>query len=108
MDSVAGTIIATVVGILLYIAINGYLLVKYGQSVGKKIVGIRVIDSQTYQLLSFGKVVGIRYVAITLLTQIPFIGGLFGLIDVLFIFSADKRCIHDLMAGSIVIDASSI
>lgn len=108
LNSVIGKIITSVAGVLIYIAINGYFLVKYGQSVGKKIVGTRVVCSETYQLLSFSKIVGIRYVLVTLLTQIPFIGGLFALINALFIFGDHKRCLHDHMAGSIVIDASSI
>ena len=106
--SAFGGLIFGAIGILVYVAINGYLLSKYGQSVGKKIVGIRVVSQETNQLLSFGKVVGIRYVVVTLISQLPFIGSLFGLIDVLFIFSADKRCLHDMLAGSIVVKATSV
>lgn len=107
-SSVIGNVLMSVMGIVIYIAINGYLLSKYGQSVGKKILGIRVVDYQTQQLLSFGRVVGLRYVLITVLTQIPLVGGLFGLVNVLFIFGSEKRCIHDLIAGSSVIKATSL
>ena len=107
-NSVSANIVSAVMGIGVYVAINGYFLIKTGQSVGKKALGIQIVSRETYQLLSFGKVVGIRYILTVLLSQIPFLGGLFGLVDTLFIFSAEKRCIHDLMAGTIVIKSSSI
>jgi len=36
---------------------------------------------------------------------VPYVGGLFGLIDILFIFGDERRCIHDLMAGTKVVEA---
>jgi uncharacterized RDD family membrane protein YckC len=34
---------------------------------------------------------------------IPVIGGFLPLVDVLFIFRHDRRCIHDLLAGTNVV-----
>lgn len=93
-----------VVGLLIYLAVNGYLLVKQGQTVGKKLVGVRIVDSSSERLVSFGRVFGIRYFLPALIIQIPIVGTLFSLVDSLFIFRKDKRCIHDLMAGTKVVD----
>lgn len=107
-DSTMASFIIGSIGILVYVAINGYFLVKSGQSIGKKILSIQIVSRDTHQLLSFGKIVGIRYVATVIITQLPLIGRLFGIIDVLMIFGSEKRCIHDRMAGTIVIKSSSI
>jgi len=101
-------ILITVLAIAVYVGINGYFLVKSGQTVGKKVLGIQIVSHETHQLLTFGKVIGIRYIATVLIAQIPFLGKPFNIIDTLFIFGAEKRCIHDLMAGTIVIKSSSV
>ena len=45
-----------------------------------------------------------RYFPLAVIAQIPFAGGIFSLIDCLFIFREDRRCIHDLIAGTKVVD----
>lgn len=39
------------------------------------------------------------------ISAIPLAGAAFGLVDILFIFRADRRCIHDLIAGTHVVTA---
>ena len=102
-QSMIANIVSTLIGVVIYLAINGYLLISSGQSLGKKILGIQIVDRNSGQLLPASRVIGLRYLLVTLITQIPLIGGVFGLVDVLFIFRADKRCIHDLIANSCVI-----
>jgi len=92
-------LIELLLGITAYLAINGYFMVKSGQTIGKKTLGIQVVTYRTHQLLSPGKILGMRFALTSLLGYFP----IFGLIDALFIFSAEKRCVHDHMAGSIVI-----
>lgn len=87
-------------GVIIYLAVNGYFMVKSGQTIGKKALGIQVVSRQTHQLLVPGMIIGMRFVLTTLLSYVP----IFPLIDALFIFSAEKRCVHDHMAGSIVIN----
>ncbi|MFW6011120.1 MAG: RDD family protein [Desulfosalsimonas sp.] len=92
-------------GLAVFLLINGYLLAKSGQTVGKRIVGTRIVSIDRGQLLPFREVFGLRYVPLYVIGQIPMVGFLFFLADALFIFREDKRCIHDLIAGSIVVDA---
>lgn len=96
-------IISTGLDIGIYLAINAYFLLKSGQTIGKKALGIQVVSRDTHQLLVPGKILGIRYVLPEIIYIVPGVGPLFGLIDILAIFGREKRCLHDLMAGSIVI-----
>lgn len=92
-------------GLAVFLLINGYLLAKHGQTVGKKLVGTRIVGHAAENLLSLRHVFGLRYVPISVITQIPIAGNLFALVDCLFIFRKDKRCIHDLIAGTKVVNA---
>ncbi len=96
-------LISTGLDLGIYLAINVYFLLKSGQTIGKKALGIQVVSYNTHQLLVPGKIIGIRYVLPEILYIVPAVGPLFGLIDLLAIFGREKRCLHDLMAGSIVI-----
>ena len=54
----------------------------------------------------FGKLIGLRYLPLMVVSVIPIpLIQIAGLIDALFIFRADRRCVHDLMAGTRVIVA---
>ncbi|BDS06822.1 hypothetical protein NT6N_18620 [Oceaniferula spumae] len=102
-DTLIGNVVTAVLGMAIYLLIQGYLLVNSGQSIGKKALGIQIVDQDSQQLLPAGRVLGIRYIVTSLLYQVPFVGQFFALIDVLFIFGAEKQCLHDMMAHSIVI-----
>jgi len=93
-----------VFGVVIFLLLNGNLLLQNGQTLGKRIIGTRIVDARTGRCLSFGSVYGLRYLLTGGITQIPIVGHLFAVIDTLFIFGRQKRCIHDLFAGSIVID----
>ena len=68
---------------------------------GIKILGIKITDlnQQSPTTSALFK----RYGLYLGLGQIPFIGAFFSIINVLFIFSKSKRCLHDLAAKTIVI-----
>jgi len=86
----------------LYLAINGHLLAKHGQSVGKRLCGIRIVR-QDGSAPTLWEVFVKRYLSILLLGQIPMAGNLVSLVDALFIFRKDRRCLHDLLAGTLVV-----
>ena len=92
-------------GILTYLILNGYLLATEGQTLGKKLLGIRIVDSESGQILTFTKVFGLRYMPVFICSQIPALGQIIGLIDALLIFRKDKRCLHDMIAKTKVIKA---
>jgi uncharacterized RDD family membrane protein YckC len=78
-------------------------LCSNGQTLGKKMMGIRILNSDDLGNPGFGRVFLLRYCANTVLTMIPWIGWIYWLIDLLFIFRGDRRCVHDLMAMTRVI-----
>lgn len=93
-----------VVGFILFLVIHGYLIATRGQTVGKALLRIRIVRSDGSPA-SFARIVGLRYLTTSVLASIPVIGSIYGLVDVLFIFRASRRCLHDNIADTIVVTA---
>lgn len=93
----------TVLGMIVYFAINYRSLIANGQTIGKKVLDIKIVDLNG-NVPTFQWQLIVRYVVVAFPSQIPVVGPLFGLIDALFIFSKEKRCIHDLVAKTRVIN----
>lgn len=87
---------------LVYLLINAYLLSTNGQTVGKYFFKIKIVGLDG-ALVPVIKLAVLRYVPIWILSALPLIGGFIGLLDVLFIFREDRRCLHDLIAGTKVV-----
>ena len=99
------------------------LLYRYGQTVGKKVMGIRVVrmDGSRVSFARFffirgGVLVVIRAVvggigggmaAVAHVRYGNFSGYLVTLIDALMIFGAARRCLHDYIADTQVVTAAS-
>ncbi len=98
-------VILFVVSLLLFFLINGYMLATSGQTVGKKLVGTRIVSNEDGRIIDFSRVAGLRYLPFIVIAQIPVLGFLVSLVDILFIFGADKRCVHDLVASTKVVNA---
>ena len=98
------TILMTLLGLGIFLALHGYLLATRGQTIGKMIVGVRIVDYGTGQSVSFRKLIGLRYLPTWIITMIPYFGMLFTLVDALAIFTSERRCIHDLIAGTKVVE----
>jgi uncharacterized RDD family membrane protein YckC len=97
-------VIVTALSLIILTVLHGYLIYKNGQTIGKYVVGTKIVkldgDKQ-----SVGKILVLRYYLIALVTLIPIVGNLIGIIDSLFIFRNDHRCIHDHIAGTKVVNA---
>ena len=94
-----------IIGQVLFLLIQGYLLHTQGQTIGKKLLKIRIVSLDD-KLLGIGQLYFVRYLTFSLIAQIPIIGALIGIVNVLFIFGQDRRCLHDRIAGTKVIKAS--
>ena len=92
-----------VIGMVVYAVINGRLLANRGQTVGKMAAAVRIVDARTREIVPFWKSFGLRVVVIQALASVPAVGALFSLVDVLFIFGERRRCLHDHLAGTVVI-----
>jgi len=97
------TLLLFTFGIVVYLAMNGYLLSRHGQTVGKKIMRIKIVKLDRDEILPLWKVFCLRYLPVDIVAQIPLLGPWLAIIDALFIFRRDKRCLHDFIAGTRVI-----
>ena len=81
------------------------LLATEGQTLGKRFLKLRIVDADTGTNPGFWRAVGIRSFANAL------IGGfvpLYGLVDALFIFRTDRKCIHDHLAKTVVVTEAGL
>jgi uncharacterized RDD family membrane protein YckC len=90
-----------VLGYLVFFGVYIYYLTTDGASPGKKAVGIRIVKESDLQNGGFVTNFVMRYFLVGVINA--FTCGIFVLIDILFIFGQDKKCLHDQIAGTIVI-----
>ena len=95
----AGTTI-TVVALLVWAGITAWLVAANGQSIGKRLVGIKVVRTDGSRA-SLARIFLLRNVVNTVLAFLPF----YGLVDVLLIFGEAHQCVHDKIADTVVIKA---
>ncbi len=79
-------------------------LQKYGQSMGKRFMSVKIVRLNG-EPASLGRIFWIRMFLPALMGAFPFLGGVFSLTNICFIFRDDQRCIHDLMADTVVVKA---
>jgi uncharacterized RDD family membrane protein YckC len=92
---------------LLYLAVIVVTIVlvsRNAQTIGKKLVGIKVARSDGSRA-TLGRIFWLRNVVNLLPSLIPFVGSIYGLVDTLFIFGEKQQCLHDKIADTIVIRA---
>jgi uncharacterized RDD family membrane protein YckC len=96
-------ITVTVVALLIWCVITAWLVATRSQSIGKLLVGIKVVRTDGSPA-SFGRIILLRNVVSFLPSFLPFIGLLYQLvIDPIFIFQDSRRCLHDMIADTIVV-----
>ncbi|MFM7687076.1 MAG: RDD family protein [Actinomycetota bacterium] len=86
-------------GVLLVAIIYVRALGRTGQTWGRRIVGVRVVDQHTLQPIGFGRALGRSVFAILISNAIFYLGYLWMLWD------REQQTWHDKVVGSIVIDA---
>ncbi|MDZ4814113.1 MAG: RDD family protein [Pseudomonadota bacterium] len=93
-----------VVALLALMIVNLVLLHRYGQTIGKRVFSIKVVrlDGSHCSLLRY---IFARWLPVGLLGAIPLLGPVISLVDSLMIFRNDQRCMHDLIADTIVVKA---
>jgi len=82
-----------------YLVLNTWLLAKTGQSVGKRLLGIRIIGNNDGDKPVLWKLLA-RALAVFVITVIPVWGLLLLIIDSLFIVGPQRRCLHDIILNS--------
>lgn len=92
-----------------YVLLNGYTLVRRGQTLGKKALGIAIVRaghpaSGPHSVPRWWVLFGVRawFFAFLFLLPVPWLL-LLPLLDHLLIFSPRKRCVHDLICRTEVV-----
>lgn len=102
-------LVLLLVGALALLITQIWLLTVRGQTLGKLILGIRIVRLRDRGNPGFLRAVVIRWVAPALIQMLlnilPPLGLIFFIVDSCFIFREDRRCLHDLMADTIVVKA---
>jgi uncharacterized RDD family membrane protein YckC len=88
------------VGLVVWSWITIVYVKRNGQTIGKKITGIKVVRRDG-SAISLGRIFWLRNVVNALIGIIP----LYSVIELLFIFGETQQCLHDKIADSIVVRA---
>jgi len=104
--SAAGMVLVMLFGLgaIAFVTMQLVLLYRHGQTIGKKLIGIRIVRSDGKRA-GLGRIFLLRSFVPGLIGAIPLLGPIFSLVDILFIFGEERRCVHDLIADTIVVNA---
>jgi uncharacterized RDD family membrane protein YckC len=86
--------------------VNFVLLYRYGQTIGKRLLSIKIVRTD-YSRAGLLRIIFLRALPIGLLSSIPGVGGIISLVDPLLIFQDSRRCLHDHLADTIVINVNN-
>ena len=98
--------IALIIGFLILLVINIVMLTTRGQTPGKLALGIRIVTHPDGQKPGFVKACLLRAFVNGIIGAVPCLGPIYSLVDICFIFREDHRCIHDLIAGTHVVEGN--
>jgi len=96
---------ALTIGVIAYVALNGWLLHTRGQTVGKALMGLLIVDSISGDKAPLWKLLLLRmwfFPLLLLLGIMPY--GIIPIIDQAMIFTPSRRCLHDRLCGTTVIN----
>lgn len=89
-------------GFVLTMAVQYVPLKQSGQTWGKRVMKTRIATMKGEQP-TITDLVFKRYAFFQLIALIPIAGGFASLVNILMIFKKDRRCLHDLVAGTQVV-----
>jgi uncharacterized RDD family membrane protein YckC/DNA-directed RNA polymerase subunit M/transcription elongation factor TFIIS len=90
-------------GLFAGFAIQLYLLIKSSQSIGKYFMKIQILDYETNKPADLVKTLLLRTFVNGLIGQFT-CAPLYFLVDSLFVFNDERRCLHDQIAGTYVVE----
>ena len=94
----------TVLALIAWCIITAWLVAANGQSIGKRLVGIKIVRTDGSRA-SFARIFLLRNVVNGLPNLLPYVGWLYQLIDPLMIYQESRQCLHDKIADTIVVRA---
>lgn len=88
----------------LWLALNGHFLASSAQTIGKRLMKIRVVNVKDGKPASLVRLAVWRALPMYLLSLVPHVGAPIALLGLLLIFRRGRRCLHDRIAGTRVVD----
>jgi len=88
--------------VLIVMIVNIVMLGVRGQSIGKLLTGIHIVRVQDGSRAGFLKAVLLRWFLFSIIESIRSIGPVLMLGNIMLIFRKDRRCMHDLVADTMV------
>lgn len=90
-------------GLLALFIVQVWMLSTRGQSIGKRVLNIRIVLFRDNSNPGFLHAWLLRNLVPGLIGVVPYVGFLFVLVDLCFIFGEQRRCVHDYIAGTKVV-----
>lgn len=90
---------------IVLLAFQAFLLYRSGQTVGKKVMNIRIVDDQNGKITNITRSFLLRTVVFILAYNIIY---LFFIVDLAFLFTDRHRTLHDRLARTIVVRAQDV
>ncbi|HEY5851228.1 MAG TPA: RDD family protein, partial [Lysobacter sp.] len=97
-------ILLSLVGYLALFIYTLILLAREGQTIGKRAIGIRIVRTDG-ERVGLGRLFWLRYFVPGLIGAVPYIGWIFSLANIPWIFGEQRRCLHDHIADTMVVNA---
>ena len=101
---IATQVALSLAAMVVFVMLNGYLLSKRGQTIGKVVVRTRIVDHAD-NVPNFWRLLVLRYLVLQTASLIPYIGDAVFYVSPLLIFGRSRRCLHDYIAGTRVVNA---
>lgn len=95
-----------------FFVINGYFLQSRGQTLGKMATNVQIVDYKTDRIMGLNGRIFLRFlwtVPLSLIAElvgsgVPQLINIVYLVGILLIFSPSRRCLHDYIAGTHVVE----
>jgi uncharacterized RDD family membrane protein YckC len=88
----------------IYLLLNARLLAQHGQTIGKRLMRLRIVEA-TGHACTLTHLFFVRRMIPQVAWNLPFIGLGLAIGNLAFIFRPDRRCLHDHLASTVVIEA---
>ncbi len=106
MKTTSMIIVTGFVSFGLFVLVQFPFLKATGQTIGKKVMKTKIV-TLSGEKPSMQDLILKRYAFMHLIRVIPFVGKLLSLINVLCVFGSSRSCIHDMVAGTKVVQTQS-
>ena len=95
-------LLSLIVGLLVFLAVQGWPLVTRGQTIAKMLFKLRIVRTDGSKPDAW-RLLGLRYGIGILMNVNAAVSMIYGLVDSLLIFRESRQCVHDSIAGTRVI-----